>query len=36
MALPRGHISHNQIRAYKECPLEYGFVYVERIRFSLK
>jgi putative RecB family exonuclease len=32
MALPRGYISHSQIRAYNECPRKYYFAYVEEIR----
>jgi putative RecB family exonuclease len=32
MALPRGYISHSQIRAYNECPRKYHFAYVEDIR----
>ncbi len=32
MALPRGYISHSQIRTYKECPQKYFFAYVEGIR----
>ncbi len=31
MLLPRGYISHSQIRAYKECPRKYWFAYVEGI-----
>jgi RecB family exonuclease len=32
MALPRGYISHSQIRTYKECPQKYFFAYVEGIQ----
>jgi RecB family exonuclease len=32
MALPRGYISHSQIRTYNECPRKYYFAYVEDIR----
>ncbi len=32
MALPRGYISHSQIRAYRECPRKYFFAYVENIQ----
>jgi len=32
MALPRGYISHSQIRIYNECPRKYYFAYVEDIR----
>jgi hypothetical protein len=32
MALPRGYISHSQIRMYNECPRKYYFAYVEDIR----
>lgn len=31
MALPRGYISHSQIRAYRECPKKYEYAYVEGI-----
>ncbi len=31
MALPRGYISHSQIRAYRECPKKYEYAYVEDI-----
>ncbi|HUU06451.1 MAG TPA: PD-(D/E)XK nuclease family protein [Patescibacteria group bacterium] len=29
MPLPRGYISHSQIRTYKECPQKYYFAYIE-------
>jgi len=29
MPLPRGYISHSQIRTYKECPKKYYFAYIE-------
>ena len=32
MPLPRGYISHSQIRTYKECPQKYYFAYIEAIR----
>jgi CRISPR/Cas system-associated exonuclease Cas4 (RecB family) len=32
MPLPRGYISHSQIRTYNECPRKYYFAYVEGIR----
>ncbi len=32
MALPRGYISHSQIRAYNECPRKYCFAYIEGIQ----
>ena len=32
MALPRGYISHSQIRSYSECPRKYRFAYVENIQ----
>jgi CRISPR/Cas system-associated exonuclease Cas4 (RecB family) len=32
MGLPRGYISHSQIRSYNECPRKYYFAYVEDIR----
>ena len=32
MALPRGYISHSQIRAYKECPRKYWLAYVAGIQ----
>ncbi|MBN2347094.1 MAG: PD-(D/E)XK nuclease family protein [Candidatus Aminicenantes bacterium] len=32
MPLPRGYISHSQIRLYNECPRKYFFAYVEEIR----
>lgn len=32
MGLPRGYISHSQIRTYNECPRKYYFAYVEDIR----
>lgn len=32
MGLPRGYISHSQIRAYRECPLKYRFCYVDNIQ----
>jgi putative RecB family exonuclease len=32
MALPRGYISHSQIRSYNECPQKYRFAYVENIQ----
>jgi hypothetical protein len=32
MSLPRGYISHSQIRTYSECPKKYYFSYVEDIR----
>lgn len=32
MALPRGYISHSQIRAYRECPRKYRFSYVDGIQ----
>jgi RecB family exonuclease len=31
MPLPRGYISHSQIRTYNECPRKYFFIYVEEI-----
>jgi putative RecB family exonuclease len=31
MPLPRGYISHSQIRTYQECPRKYYFAYVEEI-----
>lgn len=31
MALPRGYISHSQLRTYNECPRKYWFSYVEGI-----
>jgi putative RecB family exonuclease len=31
MVLPRGYISHSQIRAYGECPRKYRFAYIEDI-----
>lgn len=35
MALPRGYISHSQIRAYNECPRKYWFGYVENIQVPI-
>jgi RecB family exonuclease len=32
MPLPRGYISHSQIRTYKECPKKYYFAYIEGIK----
>jgi len=32
MPLPRGYISHSQIRTYGECPRKYYFAYVEEVR----
>lgn len=32
MPLPRGYISHSQIRTYKECPQKYFFAYVEGVQ----
>ncbi len=32
MPLPRGYISHSQIRTYNECPRKYSFIYVEGIQ----
>jgi len=32
MSLPRGYISHSQIRTYKECPQKYYFAYIEGIK----
>ncbi len=32
MPLPRGYISHSQIRTYKECPKKYYFAYIEGIQ----
>lgn len=32
MGLPRGYISHSQIRTYNECPRKYYFAYVEELR----
>ena len=32
MALPRGYISHSQIRAYRECPKKYEYAYVDGIQ----
>ena len=32
MPLPRGYISHSQIRAYNECPKKYYYSYVEGIQ----
>ncbi len=32
MALPRGYISHSQIRSYGECPKKYYYAYVEGIQ----
>jgi len=32
MPLPRGYISHSQIRTYKECPQKYYFAYIEGIQ----
>ena len=31
MALPRGYISHSQIRSYRECPKKYDYAYIEGI-----
>ena len=31
MPLPRGYISHSQIRTYNECPRKYRYAYVEGI-----
>ncbi len=31
MPLPRGYISHNQVRSYIDCPRKYCFAYVEEI-----
>jgi putative RecB family exonuclease len=30
-SLPRGYLSHSQIRLYSECPQKYYFAYVEKI-----
>lgn len=32
MALPRGYISHSQLRTYNECPRKYWFSYIEGIQ----
>lgn len=32
MVLPRGYISHSQIRSYRECPRKYRFAYVDGIQ----
>ena len=32
MGLPRGYISHSQIRTFRECPKKYRFAYVEGIQ----
>jgi putative RecB family exonuclease len=32
MPLPRGYISHSQLRTYSECPRKYYFAYVEGIQ----
>jgi RecB family exonuclease len=32
MPLPRGYLSHSQIRAYNDCPRKYYFAYVEGIQ----
>lgn len=32
MPLPRGYISHSQIRTYNECPRKYFFSYIENIQ----
>ena len=32
MPLPRGYISHSQIRSYNECPQKYYFAYIEAIQ----
>ncbi|MCJ7524881.1 MAG: PD-(D/E)XK nuclease family protein [Candidatus Aminicenantes bacterium] len=32
MPLPRGYISHSQIRTYKECPQKYYYAYIEGIK----
>ncbi len=32
MPLPRGYISHSQIRTYNECPRKYFFIYVQEIQ----
>ncbi|MBN2400204.1 MAG: PD-(D/E)XK nuclease family protein, partial [Candidatus Aminicenantes bacterium] len=31
IALPRGHLSHSQIRLYGECPQKYYFSYIEAV-----
>jgi RecB family exonuclease len=32
MPLPRGYISHSQIRAYTDCPRKYFYAYIEDIQ----
>jgi len=32
MPLPRGYLSHSQLRTYNECPRKYYFAYVEGIQ----
>jgi putative RecB family exonuclease len=31
ISLPRGYLSHSQIRLYSECPQKYHFAYIEEI-----
>jgi RecB family exonuclease len=31
ISLPRGYLSHSQIRLYNECPQKYSFAYIEEI-----
>ena len=31
IALPRGYLSHSQIRLYSECPQKYYFAYIEAV-----
>jgi putative RecB family exonuclease len=31
IALPRGYLSHSQIRLYSECPQKYCFAYIEEV-----
>jgi putative RecB family exonuclease len=31
ISLPRGYLSHSQIRLYSECPQKYRFAYIEEI-----
>jgi putative RecB family exonuclease len=35
ISLPRGYLSHSQIRLYSECPQKYYFAYIEAIPTSI-
>jgi predicted RecB family nuclease len=35
MALPKGHISYNQIRQYQTCPQKYKYSYIDKIKTAV-